>query len=485
MGGGDCLPSGHGCYNRLVLVACSVISNAVALDMFGFGVVLAAASCDLQLGITHIGVLASMPFAGLFFAFPWGYYADTRGRRRALLLSCAVGFIMAALGSFSPSWQVLLALKLIGCCFSTAAYSLTMTYLGECTGSKHRSEYLFVMNSVNLFSEAVTFILALLILPLTFNIPIPWLSITYRPWRLLTLLCAIPLGVGAVMMYFLYESPKFLANSGENDKALEVLRKIFKINGGKKENYQVKELENNQSESQSKLKFWESISEQTVPIFKPPLLWRTLQLFYLLVLCCSTNNVFVMWYPTIVNSFFTSFSKDVIEDQNFCDRVVDNIAAGASETGDLACDDTISYNTIYSGILYGSFFTIVNLLAAKLATWRRLVLIIILILSAVCSALINLIREPISSMVLFTLLQGTSVAIGAVASYFLDLYPTSYRGLATSLGMMTARFGSFTGVNIIGFAITSNCGLTFYCWSAFVFSGVAVALLLPSDSKGT
>ncbi|KAI8421251.1 hypothetical protein MSG28_008308 [Choristoneura fumiferana] len=422
--------AGHGCYNRLVLVACSVISNAVALDMFGFGVVLAAASCDLQLGITHIGVLASMPFAGLFFAFPWGYYADTRGRRRALLLSCAVGFIMAALGSFSP-------------------------------------------------------ILALLILPLTFNIPIPWLSITYRPWRLLTLLCAIPLGVGAVMMYFLYESPKFLANSGENDKALEVLRKIFKINGGKKENYQVKELENNQSESQSKLKFWESISEQTVPIFKPPLLWRTLQLFYLLVLCCSTNNVFVMWYPTIVNSFFTSFSKDVIEDQNFCDRVVDNIAAGASETGDLACDDTISYNTIYSGILYGSFFTIVNLLAAKLATWRRLVLIIILILSAVCSALINLIREPISSMVLFTLLQGTSVAIGAVASYFLDLYPTSYRGLATSLGMMTARFGSFTGVNIIGFAITSNCGLTFYCWSAFVFSGVAVALLLPSDSKGT
>lgn len=56
---------GHGCYNRLVLVACSLISNAVALDMFGFGVILAAASCDLRLGITQIGMLASMPFAGL------------------------------------------------------------------------------------------------------------------------------------------------------------------------------------------------------------------------------------------------------------------------------------------------------------------------------------------------------------------------------------------------------------------------------------
>lgn len=82
-------------------------------------------------------------------------------------------------------------------------------------------------------------VLALLILPLSFNIPIPWLSITYRPWRLLTLLMALPLGAGAVMLYFLYESPKFLANSGENDKALEVLRKIFQVNGGKKEDYQV------------------------------------------------------------------------------------------------------------------------------------------------------------------------------------------------------------------------------------------------------
>ncbi|XP_073953057.1 synaptic vesicle glycoprotein 2C-like [Choristoneura fumiferana] len=149
--------AGHGCYNRLVLVACSVISNAVALDMFGFGVVLAAASCDLQLGIREIGVLGSMPFAGVLFAFPWGYFADTRGRRRALLVSCTGGFILAALGSLSPSWQVLLVLKLIGCWFSTASYSLTMAYLGECTGNKHRSEYLFVMNSMNLFSEAVTF----------------------------------------------------------------------------------------------------------------------------------------------------------------------------------------------------------------------------------------------------------------------------------------------------------------------------------------
>ncbi|KAI8421250.1 hypothetical protein MSG28_008307 [Choristoneura fumiferana] len=471
--------AGHGCYNRLVLVACSVISNAVALDMFGFGVVLAAASCDLQLGIREIGVLGSMPFAGVLFAFPWGYFADTRGRRRALLVSCTGGFILAALGSLSPSWQVLLVFKLFGCWFSTASYSLTMAYIGECTGNKHRCEYLFVMNSINLFSEAVTFIIAYFILPLTFNIPIPWLSITYRPWRLLTLLMAIPLGIGAIMMWFLYESPKFLANSGKNDQALEVLRNIFEINGGDRQNFQVKALESSQSETENKSNIWKSIQKQTAPIFKPPFLWRTLQLFYLIIICCSTNTVFEIWFSTIVNSFFTSTASGANED--FCDRVVANITTAPGENGTVNCDDTISKYTIYSGIVYGFFITIVNLIVAKLTTWRRLVLITIILLSAICSALVVIISEPISSMVLYTLLQGTAIGVGVVASYFVDLYPTSYRGMVTSLGMMTAHLVSVGGINVMGTAITTDCSLTFYCWSAFLFSGVAAALFLPPD----
>lgn len=33
--------------------------------------------------------------------------------------------------------------------------------------------------------------------------------------------------------------------------------------------------------------FWKTIAHHTVPMFKPPLLWRTIQLFFLLALCCS------------------------------------------------------------------------------------------------------------------------------------------------------------------------------------------------------
>ncbi|KAJ0177587.1 hypothetical protein K1T71_006460 [Dendrolimus kikuchii] len=473
--------TGHGCYNHLVLLTCCIITLAFAMDMFGYSVVVAGSSCDLNLGLTEIGVLASAPFAGVVLAFPLGYYADTRGRKRALLICTALGFIFAALTSIATSWQFMLALKIIGSSFSSACMMLTMTYLGECTGVKHRGSYLFIMNSTNFASELVTFGLAYLILPLDFNTPIPWLAITYRPWRLYTFACALPLGIGMIMMLFLHESPKFIANKGDEAKALDVLKSIYKRNGGNMEEYPVKSIILTDRTHCQKISFCESVVRQTVPIFKPPLLWRTIQLFYLLAICCAANNVVIMWYPTIVNFFFTSISNGLSSDKTFCEKVFGNMTL---ETGDVeyVCNDTISTNTIYAGMLNGLIFFILGLVASKGASHRRAVLITILLVSGICGTLVEL-KNPIANMIFYTLMQSTCIGIGSVASYFVDMYHTSYRGLVTSLGIMVARICSFAGINITGALITQNCTLTFYSWSAFVLSGVVVSLFLPSDKK--
>lgn len=98
----------------------------------------------------------------------------------------------------------------------------------------------FSVSHVKLWSCIILFPgLAYLILPLDFNIPVPWLAINYRPWRLYTFICALPLGIGMVMMLFLYESPKFIANKGNEETALDILRRIYKRNGGSMEEYSV------------------------------------------------------------------------------------------------------------------------------------------------------------------------------------------------------------------------------------------------------
>ena len=65
------------------------------------------------------------------------------------------------------------------------------------------------------------------------------MGILYRPWRLLTLVMALPLGIGAIALWFYNESPKFLANVGRMDEALDVLRRINEINKGKADKYPV------------------------------------------------------------------------------------------------------------------------------------------------------------------------------------------------------------------------------------------------------
>ncbi|KAJ8718795.1 hypothetical protein PYW07_016351 [Mythimna separata] len=473
--------TGHGRYNYLLLTVCCIIANAFALDIFGFATVVAASSCDLKMGLREIGILASAPFAGFLFAFPWGYYADTRGRRRTLLLSTTVGFAFAAVSSFSPNWQFMMVVKLIGSSFSTASYTLSMTILGECTGVRHRSRFLQILNSFNLASELVAFSLAYLILPLTFTLSLPWFGMTFKPWRLFTLVLALPQGIGALFLFFLHESPKFLASRGELVNALEVLERIYKTNGGKKDGYPVKHILISDSEVKHSSAFWKSIAEHTLPIFKPPLLWRTVQLFFLIALCCSTNNMFMMWFPTMVNFFFNSFSEEQKTSQSFCDRIYSQTVP-VPETETYTCDDNISMNTIYTGIVCGLFYFLLNMFISRFASRPRLLLIAILVVSGVSSSLVNL-KEPVANLVFFTLVQTTALGIGIVAGYFVDLYPTCHRGLVTSLGMMVARLVSFLGVNVIGVLITSYCELTFYYISLLSFVGIVVSLFLPPDRR--
>lgn len=70
------------------------------------------------------------------------------------------------------------------------------------------------------------------ILPLEFSYWIEFLGINYRPWRLLALVMAIPCAATACLLQLFHESPKFLVSTGQQDKALEVLKKIYACNTG-------------------------------------------------------------------------------------------------------------------------------------------------------------------------------------------------------------------------------------------------------------
>ncbi|CAF4817721.1 unnamed protein product [Pieris macdunnoughi] len=465
--------TGHGRYNRMVLFSCCVTIVAASLDIFGFSVVVAASRCELGLTTSQVGVLVGSPFYGLVFSYPWGYFADSKGRRTAILLSTSVGFIFGAISSISVNWQMMLVTKAIGSSFTLSLFMLTLTYLGESVDSKKRNQFLFILNTMNIGGEVVSFGLAYFILPLSIAMFIPWLEITFRSWRLYTLVMSIPLGIGALMMLFLEESPKFLIDKGENDKAMEVLTNIFVTNGGNRDDFVIKPLNVKPYNDSS---FCVEFVRHASPLFKPPLLWRSLQLFYLLSLACAISNVSIMWLPTMLDMVFKSISSGS-SDIRFCDgfnNISQQIAANVT------CNDTLSEETFISGASVSLFVAVLNLSVTKFASYRRIILISIFLLAGFSSVMVSVLRQPLASVVFYTLMQTTLVGIGSVSTYFVDLYPTSCRGLATSLGYMVARCSSLIGTTLVGAAGNSNCEMIFYVAASVAFSGTLVSLSLPS-----
>ncbi|XP_047026349.1 solute carrier family 22 member 15-like isoform X2 [Helicoverpa zea] len=415
-------------------------------------------------------------------SYPWGYLSDTRGRKLVLMWAMGGSFISSVISSLSPTWQVLAALRFISSTLSSAAESATYALIGECCGTRVRAKYMLLITSALMITPALYYITAFLIMKLDFSIPL--LGITYRPWRLLTLIMALPLGLSALLLWFYSESPKFLANVGRNEEAVQVLKRIYVANGHDGDKFAVKQiyLEDGNKEEVGVFSL-QSLWTQIAPLFKPPLLWKTALLYYLTFVTYIANNSFAIILPTIFNIFFTSYATSAA-DASFCDLFhLTNTTAADDQPEVSVCKNTIEDNTIWAGCAHGMSFFVLNAIISQCAGRRKPLTIIILVIAAAAGAGINNTGDALSGLVLFYIFLTTAMVFGVISSYFVDLYPTSYRGMIACLGMMVARLSAFAGTNILSGAMTDHCSVALYSGAGIVLSGAVAALFLPSDSK--
>ena len=80
-------------------------------------------------------------------------------------------------------------------------------------------------------------VIAIPIIPLPFSVKLPSLGIYWNSWRTLMLIYSTPSIISATWLYFMYESPKFIFSKGREAEALNILKKIHRLNhlGSKKE----------------------------------------------------------------------------------------------------------------------------------------------------------------------------------------------------------------------------------------------------------
>lgn len=93
-----------------------------------------------------------------------------------------------------------------------------------------------------------------------------------------------------------------------------------------------------------------------------------------------------------------------------------------------------------------------------------------LTISIIASVTLNIFTEFKWTVIGFLLFICFASCVNVVMAVGVNLFPTKYRGMATSFIMMSGRFGSFVGSSIIGVMLANMCKWIFYMNAALLIS---------------
>ncbi|CAG4946198.1 unnamed protein product [Colias eurytheme] len=470
--------TGFGKYNICLLITCCLQILAMYVDIFGFSIILPNVACDMGLSTSQQGLLSAMPLIGVMISsYAWGLCADTLGRRTTLLIAMPIGLALSLASGIAPTYASLATLKFLSAAFSSSANAAAFVLLGESVPPRLRNKFMFLMASATMYVQAVLSVIALGVFQFSFDIYLPLTNVHYRPWRLILQLITVPGIIGTLGILFLHESPKFLLSNGEEEKAIEVLKSMYRWNKGPNcEEFSISSVyleEDITPEVGSSLV--ERIWNQTVPLFKPPLLKNSLMLYYIILCAYMTATGYTMWIPTMTNAFFNGKNN---ANKTFCE-----VASTATSGNKTDCNNTIQLMTFYAVMLYSGISGSLNVLLTFCvgAIGKKTLTIIVFAVSIIAGILLLFVKQPIMNISLFFLFLYVALILGNVNTYLVEVNPTHLRGMATCLSVVVARGFGFFSVQIIATLLTDHCVPMIAGYIALVLSGLVVSLFLPSD----
>ncbi|XP_050668706.1 synaptic vesicle glycoprotein 2C-like [Leptidea sinapis] len=466
--------AGTGSYNIKYVLNLSLFLIATIIEPVGLSFVLPAAKCDLNMSDTQRGFIASIPYIGLVVtSFAWGYLVDTRGRKNIVILSSFLSGIFAIASAFMPTFFTFALTKfLVSLCIAGPA-AIPFTYIGEIIPKKYRDTALSVTNGLQMTGAVLVPLLAWLVL--SFDFRIDFGSYFFTPWRLLTIVNALPFIISSVLMYFGPESPKYLLSKGNHDESLQVLRTIYAANKGKSpDDFPIKRLKMENSEKE-KPSFVKSLMMQSLPLLKPPYLkWMILNGILLFGVFATLNGLNV-WVPDLLNRVFTSG----YEGKTACAIISQRQNEKVNE--DTECDDSIGTLTFVIRTIGSAACAVIGLVAGSSVKLigKKFLLILVYMIIGICIVMINFVTQQIVFATLLSSIALTALAIGPINAFSVQIFPTHLRGMAISLTMMSGRFGSIVGANVIGSLINAACEVTFYSYGGVLIVCGLLSFILP------
>lgn len=484
-----------------IFIASSIVIMAVLNETMGISIVIPAAQCDLNLSPTDKGILTGVSFAGIIVSSHfWGYMADTKGRRRTLIVSLLLTAICALVSGLSINYTMMVVMRFMVGVFISAPSATIFAYLGEFFKTANRTLIITYASVAVGLSAVFTATTGWYVLSFHWTIDLPGVDLVLKPWRVLFFVYTLPTLVGAFWLMALPESPKFYLSRGRESEAFAILLRLYLENhpNAIASDFDVKHItpeagqKDRSARQRSTGSCWHiatSVWNQTVPLFRKP----NVANFFI---CCVVQfGLFVvsagmgLWFPDIINRLTTSQVTDV----TVCEALNASIDRNRNSSTvavahepipvDAVCNDNINERVFIYAITLGALYTVMYLAMSVLMRklGRKSLVAFNLFFSGFSGIVLQFVDNTYITMALFCsflVFAGTSISVlnGATVSIF----PTNVRAMAVCLSLMMGRLGSVFGSNLVGLIMEQNCTLTFYLFASGSIICAILTLFLPS-----
>jgi putative MFS transporter len=174
------------------------------------------------------GLVATANLVGMAVgAVAWGTVADRLGRKRAFSLTLLIFALFSVLGALSPSWEIFLALRFLAGVGLGGCIPVDYALVSEFSPRKQRGRVLAAMDGWWPVGTTLAGVTA------TFLVPVP------GSWRWMLALMVLP----ALLLFWVRrgipESPLYLARTGREAEAREVIDDMVARTGVTPEPYEI------------------------------------------------------------------------------------------------------------------------------------------------------------------------------------------------------------------------------------------------------
>lgn len=472
--------TGFGRFNIMLLVLCGWAQISDSVEILSVSFLLPVASDSMNLSDLQKGILNSVIFVGMMLGgYIWGSLADVQGRKRVLVYSLAMNAFFGLSSSFAQSFWLFLMCRFFSGVGVGGTIPVVFSYFGEFQQRDYRGAMISALSTCWMFGNILTAGLAWLIIPSDIGfINHDKDKFSYQSWRVFIAVCIFPAATSAITFIYLPESPKFLLETGQEEKALAVLRKIYIKN--KKHvtstEYSIEHLiANTKVHRKSSLpvhgrmesKFFQILSTSS-KLFRVPVLRNTLAILLIAYSLSFGYYGLWMWFPQIFAQLEygngTVCSSDIVD---------------VPDDGNSSAIYQDAFLTALSN-LPGNLFTI----AFMDRLGRRFLMATSLLLSGISVFFIWFVSSRTQVLITSLCFGGASViAWNTLNVLGVELFPTPLRSTALGVQSMLNRFGAICGNLMFGILIHLHCSIPLLTVALLLAVAGVVTFTLPNTTR--